>query len=94
MIGRGIFGNPWLFNPEYGPGKRQPTQRQRLEALIEHSALFEQNFAGLKSFEIMKKHYKAYVSGFDGAAEIRAQLMECKSFEDVERIVRPLILNQ
>jgi nifR3 family TIM-barrel protein len=91
MIGRGIFGNPWLFNPEYGPEKRHPTQRQRLEALLEHSALFEKNFTGLKSFEIMKKHYKAYVSGFDGAAEIRMQLMESKSFADVEQIVRPLI---
>lgn len=91
MIGRGIFGNPWLFNPEYGPGKREPTQKQKLEALLEHSALFRENFDGTKSFEIMKKHYKAYVSGFDGAAELRAQLMEAKQYEDVEAIIRPLI---
>jgi nifR3 family TIM-barrel protein len=95
MIGRGIFGNPWLFNPEYGPegtGKKQPTQQQRLAVLLEHAELFEKYYAGFRSFEIMKKHFKAYVHSFDGAAELRAELMQARNFADVKNILEPIIL--
>jgi len=36
---------------------------------------------------VMKKHYKAYVNGFDGAKELRVRLMETNSFREVEDIV-------
>lgn len=74
MIGRGIFGNPWLFNKEL-IGKEIPVQ-QKLKVMIEHTYLFEQIMAGEKDFNIMKKHYKAYVNGFDNAKELRIELME------------------
>jgi hypothetical protein len=36
----------------------------------------------------MKKHYKAYVHGFDGSKELRLELMEnAHTAEDVENIV-------
>jgi nifR3 family TIM-barrel protein len=94
MIGRGIFGNPWLFNPEYGPegsGKKQPTQKQRLSVLLEHAELFEKYYAGFRSFEIMKKHFKAYIHSFDGAAELRAELMLAHNFAEVKNILGPII---
>jgi nifR3 family TIM-barrel protein len=96
MIGRGIFGNPWLFNPEYGPvgsGKKQPTQEQRLAVLLEHAELFEKYYSGFRSFEIMKKHFKAYIHSFDGAAELRAELMQARNFAGVKNILEPIILN-
>jgi tRNA-dihydrouridine synthase len=103
MIGRGIFGNPWLFsgrrNAELGSASyvRDPELNSglqisiadRLKAMIEHTKLFEEKFAGIKNFEIMKKHYKAYVNGFDGAKELRTKLMEeAKIAVDVERLVQ------
>mgnify|MGYP006269386679 FL=1 len=48
---------------------------ERLDTLCEHA----EQFATLlphKSFAVMKKHIKAYVHGFDGAAALRAELME------------------
>ena len=36
----------------------------------------------------MKKHFKAYVSGFKGASALRAKLMETNSAEEVTRIVQ------
>ncbi len=44
-------------------------------------------FNWVKSFAIMKKHYKAYCEGFDGAKELRMKLMEAKDADDVEKIV-------
>jgi tRNA-dihydrouridine synthase len=61
MIGRGIFGNPWLWS------EHEPTTKEKLLVLVEHTKLFEELMTGVKSFALMKKHYKAYVNGFDGA---------------------------
>jgi tRNA-dihydrouridine synthase len=48
---------------------------------------------GIKSFAIMKKHYKAYVNGFDGAKELRTRMMEAKDVTDVEREVETALQN-
>lgn len=80
MLGRAIFGNPWLFTSHV------PTLEERLSVLVEHTKLYEELLPH-KSFSIMKKHYKAYVSGFDGAAELRAELMGASNANEVEKIV-------
>ena len=48
---------------------------ERLRVLVEHTHLFAQRLPH-KNFAVMKKHFKAYVSGFPGAAELRRTLME------------------
>ncbi|HEX5429877.1 MAG TPA: tRNA-dihydrouridine synthase [Patescibacteria group bacterium] len=83
MLGRAIFGNPWLF----GQADGIPTIESRLSAMLEHAGLFEKQFSNLKNFEVMKKHFKAYIMGFDGAKELRTKLMEAKNYQDVARTV-------
>lgn len=86
MIGRGIFGTPWFFNEEvFEKGK---TTKEKLGILLEHTKLFEEKLCDIKSFAIMKKHYKAYVHGFDGAKELRAELMECNNVKEIEEKIR------
>jgi tRNA-dihydrouridine synthase len=41
----------------------------------------------LKNFAVMKKHFKAYVSGWDGAKELRAKLMGTESYKEVKEII-------
>jgi nifR3 family TIM-barrel protein len=87
MFGRGIFGNPWLFKK--GKKSEQVPVEERFKVIIEHTYLFEKYFQGVKSFDVMKKHYKAYINNFDGAKELRMQLMEkAKSASDVEKIIK------
>ncbi len=83
MIGRGIFGNPWLFS-----AKSDVSIQEKLRVLAEHTALFEKLLGASKSFDIMKKHFKAYVSGFDGAKELRAELMAAKNAKEVAERVK------
>ncbi len=71
MIGRGVFGNPWLFDAT----KTKVTVRERLEATITLTEFFEQAWGDTKNFELLKKHFQAYVVGFSGARELRAELM-------------------
>lgn len=117
MIGRGIFGNPWLFRNLIGdagasdviktssankdggctdtekntgaPGPAYvPTIEEKLNAMVEHTQIFETHLGDIKNFAIMKKHYKAYVNGFDGAKELRMELMEkANTARDVKEIV-------
>lgn len=82
MVGRGIFQNPWLFS---GVPEVQP--RERLALLIEHVELWEKQWSEVKSFDLMKKFFKMYVSGWDGAAHLRARLMETKSADDVRAVL-------
>ena len=81
MLGRAIFGNPFLFSDQI------PNTETKLKVLVEHTKLFEELLGEVKSFAIMKKHYKAYVRGWTGAEELRAELMETTNAGEVERVV-------
>ena len=59
--------------------------------MVEHTALFEKLLGKIKSFAIMKKHYKAYVSGWDGAKELRMKLMDAKDAADVKKALSKII---
>jgi nifR3 family TIM-barrel protein len=87
MIARGAFGHPWLFRAD----DYQPSVEDRLKTMIEHAALFDETFNGQKSFFIMRKHFKAYASGFDGAHELRAKLMETKNLAETRLIVEEFL---
>lgn len=109
MIGRAVFGNPWIFNQNIKTkqtggnfyakflslfgiknkfwlrAKTGVTQKEKLKVLFEHSQLFDELLGDEKSFAIMKKHFKAYINGFDGAKELRHKLIESKDFEDFKK---------
>lgn len=87
MIGRGIFGNPWLFSER----ETEPGLEEKFRVMLEHTYLFEELFSGVKNFAIMKKHYKAYVEGFPGAKELRVKLMETNSAKEVECIIQDFL---
>jgi nifR3 family TIM-barrel protein len=100
MLGRAIFGNPWLFaqanNPEQSRGAHIPTPEERIAALIEHIKLFDELLGGVVSFATMKKHFKSYISGWDGAKELRTRLMDADNATDAIDVLenkKPLLLN-
>ncbi len=95
MLGRAIFGNPWLFtNAHSEEPLTPPTLEERLKVLLEHTKLYEKYFDGTKPFDIMKRHFKAYVAGFDGAAELRAQMFETKSAADLEIVINKFLAKE
>lgn len=87
MLGRAIFGNPWLFSTD----KKEITVKEKLEVMLEHTKLFTEMLGSYKSFGIMKKHYKAYVNNFALAKELRSELMEASDYETIERITREFL---
>lgn len=89
MIGRGIFGNPWLYDSTL---KKEISIKEKLKVLVEHTKLFNKLLSKQKRFDVMKKHYKAYVNGFDGAKELRIKLMETKTEKEVEGLINSFIV--
>ncbi len=85
MLGRAIFGNPWLF------AGREPSISEKLLALAEHTRRYEKELLPHKNFAIMKKHFKAYVNGFGGAKELRARLMDAPDSSTVTFIIEEFL---
>jgi tRNA-dihydrouridine synthase len=70
-----------------------PSLQEKLAVLVEHTKLFEKLIGKHKNFAVMKKHFKAYVNGFDGAKELRVELMETKNNKEVETIIKKFLNN-
>lgn len=91
MIGTGIFKNLWIFDKS---GKTPELSiEERLNQLLKHSQLFVETWSQTKSFAILKKFFKIYLSGFEGAAEMRAEFMNANSIDDIENLVTKYSLN-
>lgn len=86
MLGRAVFGNPWLFNRR-GPVVTIPLE-ERFEVMLEHARLFVETFGETKKFKIMRKHLRAHASGFPGAKDLRIMLEEIDSVADVEQVLK------
>ncbi|MDE1919642.1 MAG: tRNA-dihydrouridine synthase [Patescibacteria group bacterium] len=83
MLGRAMFGNPWVFA---GKKSEDTPLAEKLAALVELAQDFEK-LRPQKNFSILKKHIKAFVTGFDGAAELRAELMTAEDAAALAAII-------
>lgn len=83
MIGRGIFANPWVFEKT----ARVHGKEEYLELLQKHLTLFEKTWGKTKNYQIMKKFFKMYINGFDGANLLRQQLMATANSYQAQNIL-------
>lgn len=87
MIGRGIFHNPFAFEHE----PRQHSREELLDLLRYQLDLYDYYQPELqRPFDTLKRFFKIYVRDFDGAAELRDQLMHTKSTDEVRAILESL----
>jgi tRNA-dihydrouridine synthase len=85
MIGRGIFQDITIFNDL----STFQTMRidEKLQILLEHIKLYEETWGRTKKYDVLKKYFKIYVSGFDGASDFRVKLMETKTPSEARTVV-------
>lgn len=76
MIGRGIFNNLWIFR-DIDPETIGLEEKMRL--LIDHISMFDEFWGTDKHYDVMKKFFKVYVSGFRDANAVRSELMQLGS---------------
>lgn len=79
MIGRGVFEDPYIFSTETSIADLSPGAR--IDLAREHLARYRAEYGATRNFEILKKFFKIYLAGFDGADELRARVMDTHSYE-------------
>lgn len=80
MVGRGIFGNLWLFNPAVDPARIR--LRERLALLAEHFQLWHETWGDQKYFGSLKKLYKTYFAGLPEADDLWRELLLLQSVDE------------
>jgi tRNA-dihydrouridine synthase B len=81
LVGRATCGNPWFFSDI------EPTIKERFKAALDHARCFEE-MSMKNAFFAMRKHLAWYCRGFDGARELRKELMQTNSSEEVEKVLK------
>jgi nifR3 family TIM-barrel protein len=78
MVGRGIFHDPFIFADE-SPWESMP-KADRIALYKKHVQLFAKTWEhDDRPVVTLNKFCKIYINGFDGAKEIREQLMQARS---------------
>lgn len=85
MIGRGVFHNPYAFEIT----KREHS-REELIGLLNLQLDLHDKYSTeleLRKFDPLKRFFKIYIRNFDGASELREQLMHTKTTKEVRDIL-------
>lgn len=82
MVGRYILNNPWFFS-----GREHIALGERFDVLRKHMELYLSKYRDIKSFSSQKKYVKGYVNNFDGASEIRQELLESSDLDSFFQIL-------
>ena len=84
MIGRGVFHNPFAF-------EKVPREHNRDELLgllqfqLDQYDIYSDDTR--RPYETLKRFYKIYVRDFDGASELRDQLMHTKNTAEARQLI-------
>lgn len=91
MIGRGIFKNPFAFEKEpkeHSPEEYLDLLKLQLDLQDKYAEELPRSMSGLHRF------FKIYVKGFRGAGELRNQLMNTKSTDEVRALLNSFEVNK
>lgn len=89
MIGRGSFGNPWIFREikyylETGKVLEKPSNKEKLEIIKEHIdlAIKEKGEIAIKE---LRKHIAWYVKGLKNSSEFRNNINKIETRKELEK---------
>lgn len=96
MIGRGSFGNPWIFkevacalnNEKYLP----PTLEEKGNIIRKHAELLIETKGQNRAMLEFRKHLLTFTKGFPGAREMRGKMTSIENIADVEAIISEIII--
>ncbi|CAM3815104.1 tRNA dihydrouridine synthase [Alkalicoccus chagannorensis] len=85
MIGRGIFTNPYAFETE----PREHTTKELFDLLRLHLDLHDKysEEMGPLLFKPLRRFFKIYIRGIRGSAELRHQLMQTETTDQVRTLL-------
>ena len=86
MVGRGAFGNPWVFRALRERTDVSPTTAERIEGAKDHVRRLVAT-KGDRGILEARKHLAWYVKGFADASTLRDRLVRVSSLEEALRLL-------
>lgn len=94
LIGRGSYGNPWLFRQKQAikdlkPDIQdyEPTKEELFQVMKEHAKL-HWDLKGERAFVQMRKNLAWYCKGFEGANDLRMKLVRVNNLEELGTLLQ------
>lgn len=84
LIGRAAVGNPWVFIARANRSKISWEEKKKI--ILEHARLFEENKSP-QAFKAFRKILLSYFKAFEGAKDMRKELVQTTSAKEVEKIL-------
>ncbi len=87
MIGRGVYGNPWLFS-EIAEDDFVLTPEKKLDTILRHYELIRKDKPEPIAVREMRKHLLWYSKGMPGAANFRKKVVYIDNPDEVIEVVK------
>ena len=93
MIGRGCFGNPWIFREAAAalagePIPARPPLADRCDAAVRQIELAAENNCEKVAVLTARRHYAWYLRGVPHAGYYKEQIVRMETLEDVYRVTK------
>lgn len=92
MIGRGIYGKPWLFKQIeeelQGHIFTEPTKKQKGEILFKHFDKIIEHYGENVGIPAARKHIAWYSAGLKGSNEFRNEINTLKNISEIKEKIR------
>jgi tRNA-dihydrouridine synthase B len=90
MIGRGSFGNPWIFSRtntllDQGKLPAEPSLEQRIDVCLQHLRLAVDTYGEPAGVKKMRKHMVWYTRGMSRCKELRLKLFTLEGSDQVRQ---------
>lgn len=94
MIGRGTYGNPWIFNQIKsvlaGQEIKYPTLKEKIDLAELHLKLYKERYGIKKAEKDMKKHIAWYIKGVPGATIMRDKIFRTENYNELIAIMNEI----
>ena len=95
MIGRGCFGDPWLFEEvraalEGKPAPQRPPLKDRVQVAVEQFQLAEQDHGEHVACLEARKHFAWYLRGVSHSGFYKQQISSMTTMEDIYRVAKEI----
>ncbi len=91
MIGRGAFGNPWLFRQinaylDSGIVIPPPSLEEKMTVMLRHIAKMVEYKGEYTAMREARRHAAYYTKGLRGGAKFRSQMSSLETYDDLKEI--------
>lgn len=83
MIGRGIYGKPWLFKEITDENFKKPTMLELQDIILRHFDLAINYYGKQESCSLFKKHLGWYSNGIKNSSEFRNKVNKINNHDNI-----------